>query len=464
MGSDASHLRRRSLLAALPLLGGCGFNPFVPRERPELATPAAWRESPPAPGAPAAPDWWQRFNSAELTQLVETARAQNQDLAAAAQRIIAADALVRVAGAPLFPSLNASASGAVTERSRSGTQRSYEAGLATRWEIDLWGKNRAARDAEGFRALADRFDRDALLLGVETAVADTYVILVAARDRVRVAQDNLAAAERVLALVAARVTNGAASPLELAQQRTAVARERASLPPLDLAARQAEHALAVLLSRPPVTLSVPTRGLDALATPAVVAGLPSELLLRRPDLARAEADLVAASADLVAARKALYPSIELTAFGGAGSSILTNLVSGNWIGSLGAGLTAPIFEGGRLRGRITFSEARRNELVANYRQAAFVAFAEVEDALAAASARSAELALQEQSVASARTAFALAEAQYREGAIDLLSLLVSQRAQFDAEDARLVARRERLRAAIALFRALGGGWQETRPA
>lgn len=457
---------RRRLLAGSLLLAasGCGFNPFAARERPELATPASWRESPPAPGTPAAPGWWERFGSAELTGLVDAARASNQDLAAAAQRIIQADALVRVAGAPLFPSLTASAAAAVTERSRSGTQRSYEAGLATRWEVDLWGKNRAARDAEGFRALADRFDRDALELGVEAAVADTYVILLAARARSRVAADNLAAAERVLLLVAARVANGAASPLELAQQRTAVARERASLPPLELAARQAEHALSVLLSRPPSSLSVAPAGLDALATPDIAPGLPSDLLLRRPDLARAEADLVAAAADLAAARKALYPSIELTGFGGAASSILTSLVSGNWVGSLGAGLTAPIFEGGRLRGRVTFSEARRNELVANYRQAAFIAFAEVEDALAAAAARSTELALQEQSVASARTAFALAEAQYREGAIDLLSLLVSQRALFDAEDARLVARRERLRAAIALFRALGGGWQETRPA
>lgn len=420
----------------------------------------AWRE-PAAPlGASPTPDWWRSFGSIELVTLVETARSSNQDLAAAAQRIIQADALVRIAGAPLFPSLNGTATGAFTDRSRLGTRRSYEAGLATRWEVDLWGKNRAARDAEGFRALADRFDRDALFLGVEAAVADTYVILVAARDRIGVARDNLAAAERVLALVEARVANGAASPLELAQQRTAVARERASLPPLDLAARQAEHALAVLVSRPPAMLAVATSGLDSLATPEIAPGLPSDLLLRRPDLARAEADLVAASADLVAARKALYPAIELTGFGGAASSILTSLVSGNWVGSLGAGLTAPIFEGGRLRGRVTFSKARQDELVAQYRQAAIIAFAEVEDALAAAAARGQELALQEQSVAAARTAFALAELRYREGAIDLVSLLVSQRALFDADDARLVAKRERLRAAVALFRALGGGWRE----
>jgi NodT family efflux transporter outer membrane factor (OMF) lipoprotein len=456
-------LGRRALIAALPLfLSACSFNPFAPRERPDLATPAAWRDGPTIAGAAPAKDWWRGFGSAELADLVEAARAANQDLAAAAQRIIQADALVRVAGAPLFPSLEATASAIGTDRSRFGTRRTYDAGLATRWEIDLWGKNRAARDAEGFRALADRFDRDALLLSIDAGVADTYVILLAARDRRRVAADNLAAAERVLALVAARVANGAASPLELAQQRTAVARERAFLPPLELAARQAEHALAVLLSRPPAAVATRTTALDQLTTPEVPAGLPSDLLLRRPDLARAEADLVAASADLVAARKALYPSIVLTGFGGAESDVLTSLLNGNWLGSLAAGITQPIFEGGRLRGRVTFAEARREELVATYRQTAFVAFAEVEDALAAASARGRELALQEQSVASARTAFALAEAQYREGAIDLLALLVSQRALFDAEDARLVARRERLRAAVALFRALGGGWSEAR--
>lgn len=452
-----------SALAPL-LLSGCGFNPFAARQRPELATPVAWREPQPAQGITPAPDWWAGFGSAELIALVQDARASNQDLLAAAQRIVQADALVRIAGAPLFPSLNATAAGAVTDRSRLGSRRSYEAGLATRWEVDLWGRNRDARDAEGFRALADRFDRDALVLGLEAAVADTYVILVAGRDRVRVARDNLALAERVLALVEARVAAGAASPLELAQQRTAVARERASLPTLDLAARQAEHALAVLLSRPPVMLRVAPAGLDTLVAPEIAPGLPSDLLLRRPDLARVEADLVAAAADLAAARKALYPSIELTGFGGAASTILTSLVSGNWVGSLGAGLTAPIFEGGRLRGRVSLAAARRDELVARYRQAVFVALSEVEDALAAASARASELTLQEQSVASARAAFALAEVRYREGAIDLLGLLVSQRALFDAEDARLVARRERLRAAVALFRALGGGWREPRPA
>lgn len=443
--------RRTSLLLAL---SGCGWNPLSPRERPSLATPAAWRE-PTGAGAVAA-DWWQAFGSPELAALIAQARAANQDLLAAAARIRQADALVRIAGAPLFPTLEGQTGAQVTDRSRTGTRRTWDAGLATAWEIDLWGRNRAARDAEAFRAQADRFDRDALALSVDAAVADTWLLLLAARDRAAVARDNLAAAERVLGLVAARVAAGAASPLELAQQRTAVARQRASVPPLDLAARQAEHALAVVLSRPPAAL--PGSGIDGLRAPDVPAGLPSELLLRRPDLARAEASLTAASADLLVARKALYPSIVLTGFGGAQSDVLVSLLNGNWLGSLSAGITAPIFQGGALRGRVQLAEARREELAATYRQTVFVALAEVEDALAAGSARTQELALQEQAAASARVAFALAEAQYREGAIDLLSLLESQRALFDAEDARLVALRERLRASVALFRALGGGW------
>jgi NodT family efflux transporter outer membrane factor (OMF) lipoprotein len=441
--------------AALPLLlSGCGWNPLAPRERPSLATPAAWREGSSAGEVPV--DWWQAFGSPDLTALIGQARAANQDLVAAAARIRQADALVRIAGAPLFPSLAAEGGAIVTDRSRTGTRRTYDAGLSTSWEIDLWGRNRAARDAEAFRAEADRFDAAALALSVDAAVADTWLLLLAARDRAGVARDNLSAAERVLGLVAARVAAGAASPLELAQQRTAVARQRATLPPLDLAGRQAEHALAVVLSRAPT--AVPGSGLDGLRAPEVPAGLPSTLLLRRPDLARAEADLTAASADLVVARKALYPSIVLTGFGGAQSDVLVSLLNGNWLGSLSAGITAPIFQGGRLRGRVQVAQARQEELVAVYRQTAFVAFAEVEDALAASAARTQELALQEQAAASARIAFALAEAQYREGAIDLLSLLESQRALFDAEDGRLVARRERLRASVALFRALGGGW------
>ncbi len=443
-------------MALALLLGACSLNPFA-TPRPDLATPVAWRD---VPGDTAFPDadWFRAFNSPDLVSLVQAARAGNQDLAAAGARIVQADALVRIAGAPLLPTLDATADAAATDRN-GRTRRTYGAGLASRWEVDLWGRNRAILQSEKARALADRFDRDALALTIDASVADTYLLLVTARERSRIAAANLAAAERVLALVAARVANGAASPLELAQQRTTVARQRATLPPLELGARQAEHALAVLLSRPPGALAPGSDRLDALTAPPVPAGLPSELLLRRPDLARAEANLSAASGDVVVARKALYPSISLTAFGGAESTVLVNLLNGNWLTSVAAGVTAPIFAGGLLRGRIAFAEARQDELVALYRAAAYGAFADVEDSLAAISARTRELALSEDAASAARTAFALAEAQYREGAIDLLSLLESQRALFAAEDARAIARAERLRAAVALYRALGGGWR-----
>lgn len=428
------------------------------RERPELATPAAWRDG----GAQAASwpdaDWWRGFGAPDLSALIAAARAGNQDLAAAAARIAQADALVRIAGAPLVPSLAANADAGVLERSGARTRRTWGAGLSTAWEIDLWGRNRALLQAEGARALADRFDADALALSVDAAVADTFLFLVAARDRRAVLLANLAAAERVQALVAARVANGAASQLELAQQRAAVARQRAVIPPVELAERQAENALSALLGAAPAARAPAAARLDALAVPAVPAGLPSGLLLRRPDLARAEAALAAASADVAAARAALYPAIVLTGAAGAESASLAQLLNGNWFGQLAAGITAPIFEGGRLRGRVALSQARRDELIAQYRAAAFAAFADAEDALAAVAARTRELALSEEAQAAARAAFALAEAQYREGAIDLLNLLVTQRTFFDAEDARLLARRERLRAAVALFRALGGGW------
>jgi NodT family efflux transporter outer membrane factor (OMF) lipoprotein len=446
-----------ALLAASLLAGCASINP-VATARPELATPMAWREAPSGIGFPEA-EWWRGFQSPDLVTLVQQARAGNQDLEAAVQRMAQADALVRVAGSPLLPSLDATADAAVSERNGANTRRIYGGGLSSRWEVDLWGRNRDALAAEKARALSDRFDRDALALSLDAGVADTYLLLVAARERRRIAAANLEAAERVLALVAVRVANGAASPLELAQQRAAVARQRATLPPLDLATRQAEHALAVLLSRAPGSLAPNSDRLEALSAPTVPAGLPSELLLRRPDLARAEANLAAAAGDVSVARKALYPSITLTVFGGAESPNLASLLNGNWLTSAATGLTAPIFSGGFLRGRLAFAEARQKELVALYRAAAYGAFADVEDALAATQARTLELSLSEQAAEAARTAATLAEAQYREGAIDLLALLVSQRAAFDAEDALAVARRERLRAAVALFRALGGGWR-----
>jgi NodT family efflux transporter outer membrane factor (OMF) lipoprotein len=265
-------------------------------------------------------------------------------------------------------------------------------------------------------------------LTIASGVADTYFQALSARDRLRIARANLGNARRVLAIVEARVASGAASELELAQQRTQVANQAATLPALEQQERQTgERAGPPASAGRSKGFAVDARSLRDVRPVPVLAGLPSGLLTRRPDVAAAEARLAAAAADVAAARAALYPSLNLTARAGVESDALRSLLSRGNLTTVALSTLAPIFEGGRLRGEVELSEARRVELVEEYRGAVLTALADVEDALVAVrGTREREVQL-EAAAAEARRAFALAEAQFRGGAIGLLELLDTQR-------------------------------------
>ncbi len=441
----------------------CAFRP--PGAEPPATPPRFAEGSGAAPGWPD-PVWWQGFGSAELDRLVADGLAANTDLAAATGRLAQGDAQVRIAGARLLPSLEADFGGSRARTSSAARPtgggalftESYDASLTAAWEVDLWGGSRAARAATRAAAEAGRLDRAAVALTIASGVADTYFQALSARDRLRSARANLGNARRVLAIVEARVASGAASELELAQQRTQVANQAATLPALEQQERQTVSALALLLGRPLEGFAFAARSLRDVRPVPVLAGLPSDLLTRRPDVAAAEARLAAAAADVAAARAALYPSLNLTARAGVESDALRSLLSRGNLTSVALSALAPIFEGGRLRGEVELSEARRVELVEEYRGAVLTALADVEDALVAVrGTREREVQL-EAAAAEARRAFALAEAQFRGGAIGLLELLDTQRTLFSTEDALAGVRLERLSALVALYRALGGGW------
>lgn len=455
----------------LAALAGCSLTPDY--QRPDAPIPSGWRdqsgstEPNPWPSA----DWWRGFNSPTLDTLVVTAQRSNKDLAIAAARVLQADAQARISGAPLLPAIDATASADRTKSSSNSSSSSSSSGrisdslsvgLSASYEIDFWGKNRAALAAAEETALASRFDRATVALTVTSNVAATYFQVLQFRDRLAVARENLENAERVLAVVEARVSNGAASPLDLAQQRTQVANQRATIPPLETQARQAENALAILLGANPGGASLGDGGLAGILPPPVAAGLPSELLLRRPDVQTAEAQLRAANADIGTTRAALFPSIDLTGQYGFKSAVLSSLfdpASTFW--SLGAGLTQAVFQGGRLTGQVDFARARYEELAQTYLKSVIAAFADVENALVATQRSAEQETLQLDAVEQARLAHQFAEARYREGATDLLVLLDAQRALFQAEDQFVQVRFQRLQAIVSLYKALGGGWMGT---
>lgn len=461
-------MRSRFLIAALAAaLAGCTVGPEY--NRPDFVPSVAWKAAPEATANiwPAA-DWWAGFHSPELAVYIAQAQRNNYDIAAAAARVAQADARAKIAGAALLPTIDATGDVARSRIGTAGTsarrsafeRTSYSASLAASYELDFWGRNRSTLAAAQSLALASRYDRETVAITVLSDVATTYFSVLEFRDRLVIARENLANAEQVLAIVEARVRNGAASALDLAQQRTVVANQRASLPPLEQQLQQAENALAILLGETPDKLAIEEGSLSDITLPAVAPGLSSDLLNRRPDIANAEAQLIAANADINAARATLFPSILLTAQSGFESLALSSLFSSTgFFYTLAASVTQTIFEGGRLTGQVDLTEARYEELVQTYRATVINAFRDTEDALVAMRQLADQQALQQQAVDAAQAAFALADTRYRAGADPLLNVLDAQRTLFQARDQLVQIRAARLQAAVSLYRALGGGWK-----
>ncbi|MCZ7564644.1 MAG: efflux transporter outer membrane subunit [Burkholderiales bacterium] len=452
--------RRAVALAALALLAGCATTAAPPQ--PAVPVPEAWGE-PAASGRGEVPlDWWRAFGAEELAALVAEAIAGSPDLAVAGERVRQAEAQVRVAGASLFPTLDLGI-GSVRRDTRPDAGPAIQvdttnASISASYEVDLWGRLASGARAAEASLAASRYDLEGARLTLVAGVATGYFDLLSLRGRIVLARENVATAERVLALVEARVRNGAASPLDLVRQRAATAAQRAAIPTLELQERQTLAALAILVGRPPAAFAVQADSVEGLALPAVAPGLPAELLVRRPDLAAAEAQLLAANADLAAARAALLPSVTLNASAGLASGALLAFGNAATITTAAAALAQPIFDAGRRSAQVDAAAARERELVETYRRAILAALADVENALAATGRNAQAEALQREVRTQAAEALRLAEIRYRAGADDLLVVLDAQRTLFQAQDQLAQARRARLQTAVSTYRALGGGW------
>jgi multidrug efflux system outer membrane protein len=453
-------MRSFAPLAAALVLGACatGSPPA-----PVPSVPPAWAEQGAADSIAMTREWWRGFGSTELAGLIDDALHANPDMAIAVERVREAEAQVRIAGASLFPALNFGASTGRRETRPPGGSWSGEtsssASLSASYEIDLWGGNAAGKRSAESSLLATRYDQETVRLTLVAGVASGYFQLLSLRGRLAIARENLEIAERVLKVVDARARNGAASELDLARQRAAVLGLRASMPALELQERQTLYALAILAGRQPEGFEAAGSAVSALAVPRVAAGLPADLLTRRPDLASAEAQLASANANVAAARAALLPSISLTGSAGLASNVLINFLSAPTATlALGASLLQPIFDGGRLRGQVDTAASRERELMENYRKSILAALADVEGALASVGRTADQETLQALVAEQARIALRLAEIRYREGADDLLTVLDAQRTLFQAEDQLAQVRLSRLQASIGLFKALGGGW------
>lgn len=462
--------RFTAVLAAAALLAGCQTMPA----RTAVPIPPAFRGVRGGPSPTPSQTWVRGFGSPELDRLVAVALSQNLDVEAAAARIDQAEAQVVVASAPLFPFLSGtsdvgrqqasgSRGGSSAALSRSGLRSdSFGLGLSASYELDLFGKNRYAARAAEESALSARFDRDTVALATVASVANTYFAVLAAQDRLRIAEENLRIAGRVLEAVRGRLTVGTGTALDIAQQESVVATQRAAIPPLRQELQQNRNALAILTGRVPEGVSIRGGTLDRLRLPAVTAGLPSQLLLRRPDIAREEATLAAAEANVASARAAFFPSIQLSGSGGFQSAALRTLLGGSSaIYSIAAGLTQPILDVS-LPGQLALQKGRASEAAVNYRKAIIQSLVDVENALVAIRETSDYEARQREAVAASRRALDITEQRLREGTIDVVTLFNIQTTLFGNQDALARVRLQRFQATVGLFQALGGGWARAR--
>ena len=461
----------------LLLLASCSWGGEPPAAAVE--TPAAWQSE--TGDGPTWPDaaWWQGFHSADLDRLIETARADNFDIAAAIARVRQADAQVRIAGAPLLPTLDATANAGWEQeglaRTLSGSSvrtyqiHSYSLGLNAAYQIDFWGKNRAAQQSAVASAVFSRWDQEVVALTVVTNVATTWFTALAYADRIAIAERNLRDASQTLAVIQGRLDVGTATALDLAQQQALVDGVRASIPPLRNQLEQELLGLGILIGRPPeavpeivpAAVGIEPGSLTDLVLPAVAPGMPSALLQRRPDVAEAEAQLVAAHFSVQVARAAFFPTIQLTASGGFANAALGTLFTpGGTIASLAAGLTQPIFDAGTLRGQLEQARGRYDELLADYRKAVIQAFTDVETALTAWRYTTEQEALQRAAVASAQRSADIARAQMAAGTVDVTTVLTAETTLFTDLDTLAQVRLARFQALLSVYKALGGGWRQ----
>ena len=483
-----SSARLATLVAAG--LGLCGCN--LDWEKPEVSAPPPekFREAKPKSAAPipSGRDFAVKFGSKELTTIVEKALDDNLDISSAIARIEQADAQARVSSAATWPSIsmqdiartsrvpgttinvggasggfNPATQAAATNGFRPRHFGFFQLGLTASYEIDFWGKNEDASKAARLLANASRFDRDTVEISTVAAVLNGYFQLLTAQDRLRIAHDNVGIAAQVFTAIKARLEVGTATALDISQQESVLAQARAAVPPLEQTLRQTRNTLAVLLGETPESMSVKGGSLTRLAFPQVAPGLPSELLLRRPDIAAAEARLASQEFSVLQARASFFPSITLTGLHGFQTALFKNLLLNPeaiaW--QAGGALVQPLFDGYNLQGQYDLQKGRYAENAALYRKQILTALSDAENALIAIQETARQVKLQAVAVAAARRAYQAADMRLREGTIDIVTLSTTQTTLFQAQDQLALARLGYFQAATSLYQALGGGWSPT---
>ena len=451
--------------ASVPLLAlavaGCAMGPNY--SRPEVETPPAYKETgdwviaKPADAA-AKGKWWEAFNDPVLNDLAEQVSVSNQTLAAAEARYRQAAAAVTATRAGLFPTVGANAGAQRSRRGESRATASYDVGLDARWEIDLWGRVRRQVEASRAGEQASAADLENARLSLQAQLATAYFQLRVADATRELLEDSVKAFDASFRIAQNRYAAGVAAKVDVVSAESQLKSVESQAIDLRATRAQLEHAIAVLVGKPPASFSLAPAKFQ-LRIPEIPPGLPSRLLERRPDVAAAERRMAAANARVGVAQAAYFPALSLTGSGGFASGALSTLISApSRVWALGAGLATTLIDFGARGAQVDAARAAHDEAVANYRQAVLEAFQEVEDNLAAARWLAEEGKVQQDAARLARESVALTINQYKAGTVGYLNVVQVQATQLAEERQTVQLLGRRVGAAVALIRALGGAW------
>ncbi len=456
---------------AVLLVAGCSVGPDY--ERPDIESPQTWRAADStvfvmadsASLALADTAWWELFGDTVLTNLVTEALTTNYDIRVAASRVDELMALYGVTRSDYFPKFDAQFLGSRGQRAFPGdkgdrpTSNYFEVSLGASWEIDIWGRIRRASEAARANLLAAEATRRAVVLSAASLVATSYVDLLSLDDQLDIARRTAATREKSLSLMQQRYDHGDISEIELRVMEAEYWRTVATIPVIQQQITEVENGLSILLGRNPGPIE---RGatLHALKVPEVPAGLPSEMLERRPDVVAAEEQLIAANANIGVAKARYFPSLSLTGLLGTASGDFGNLFDSPQydVWNAGGGVLQPIFRWGEIRGQVRATEARQRQALSTYVLSLRNAFADVEDALSSRVNVHEELVAQRNRVEALRVYNRLTEMSYNEGVATYLEFLDSQRTLFDSELLYSRTRASGYKSVIGVYRSLGGGW------
>ncbi|MGB6544313.1 MAG: efflux transporter outer membrane subunit [Candidatus Acidiferrales bacterium] len=464
-------MKKLALLAFAFLLTGCTVGPNY--KRPPIDTPGAYRGENPGPSSIASAEslgnekWWDVFQDPVLQQLIRTALQQNFDVQIAATRVLQAQAQLGITRANQFPMVDAGAQ-VFTERNPkiSSAIPAYKANageidLSVIWNLDFWGKYRRATEAARASLLASEWGRRAVLTSVVSSVATAYFQLRELDMALQVSKDTLASRQDSLRLTNVLAKNGSASMLDVRQAEQLVYTAAETIPDLERQIAEQENALSILLGENPTDIPRGRALTEQPNPPAVPAGLPSELLDRRPDIREAEENLIAANAEIGVARAAYFPSISLTGTGGLESYALNQLFTGSaGLWNAAASLTQPVFAAGALHSGMRLVEAQEQQMLLTYKQTIMEAFQQVSDSLVAYGKDREFREQQELLTSAAQDTDRLSNTLYQHGGASYLQVLTSETNYFAAELNLAQAELNERLALVQIYDALGGGWQQ----